>query len=87
MEVGRAARARTSVVRARVIGAGLMGGCRVQMAGCIRNTLVPAFGRVPVVDLTSRRLNEWARDAKVKARRGPDKGKMVAGFTHEPGGR
>ena len=43
----------------------------------IGNRLVPAFGEVSVADLTRAMLNAWARDQKVEARRGPDKGKMV----------
>ncbi len=43
----------------------------------IRNRLVPTFRDIPVADLTRAMLNAWARDQKVEARRGPDKGAMV----------
>lgn len=43
----------------------------------IKTKLIPAFKDVPVPALTRAMLNEWAREQKVEARRGPQQGQMV----------
>lgn len=43
----------------------------------IKAKLIPAFKDVPVPALTRAVLNAWAREQKVEARRGPQKGQLV----------